>query len=102
MEKEALLQMLENASRDRPVTRRQIRAAFRVSDRRARRMVEELRDAGYPVVGTSDYKGYWVAGSEEELKWFMRNYIAKARTIQRRALRMCGRFYEQYQERQVQ
>ena len=102
MEKEALMRMLENASRDRPVTRLRIRAAFRVGDRGARRLVEELRDAGYPVVGTSDHKGYWIAGSEEELKLFMRNYTAKARTIQRRALRMCGRFYEQYQERRVQ
>lgn len=101
MVKVSLLCMLENASREKPVTRKAIRAAFHVGDRGARKMVEELRDAGYPVVGISSSEGYWIARTEEELKWFMRNYTARARTIQRRALRMCGKFYEQYQERMM-
>lgn len=91
----ALLVMLEQASRDKPVTRERIRGMFRVSDRAAREMIERLRDSGYPVVGTSDTKGYWIAKTEEELQMFLRNYTAKAKTIQERAEKMNRAFYQE-------
>lgn len=102
MERLPLLFMLEEASRDQPVTRHKIRVTFRVTDRCARKMVEELREAGYPVIGISGQEGYWIARTEDELKMFMRDYTAKARTIQKRALKMCGKFYEHYQEGRAQ
>jgi Mn-dependent DtxR family transcriptional regulator len=90
-----LLHMLEQASRDEPVTREDIRRTFRVPDRSAREMIERLRDNGYPVIGTSDTKGYWIAGSDAEMEMFIRNYTAKARTIQKRAEKMCRTFYQE-------
>lgn len=93
--------MLEHASRDEPVTRQDIRTTFHVTDRVARKMVEQLRDNGYPVIGISSREGYWMARSEKELQVFMRDYTAKARTIDRRANGMCRKFYEEYRERTI-
>lgn len=92
--KKELLNMLSSACRDRPVTREDIRGRFRISDRTARGLIEDLRDDGYPVIGTSDSKGYWIARSDAELNAFMRNYTAKAVTIQKRAYKMASRFYQ--------
>lgn len=91
----ALLVMLEQASREKPVTRERISGMFRVSDRAAREMIERLRDSGYPVIGTSDARGYWIAKNEEELQMFLRNYTAKAKTIQDRADKICQTFYQE-------
>lgn len=91
----ALLAMLEQASRDKPVTRERIRGTFKVPDRTAREMIERLRDSGVPVVGTSDARGYWIAKTEEEMQMFLRNYTAKAKTIQKRAEKMARSFYQE-------
>lgn len=95
-----LLNMLEHANRDHPVTREEIRRVFRCGDRAGRNKIEQLRDQGYPVIGTSDEKGYWLAGSKAELEAFLRNYTAKARTIEKRAGRMrhCFPVFETGQE----
>lgn len=86
--KNNLLYMLGKASRDRPLTRQEIMSEFHVVDRVARGYIEELRDMGYPVCGTSEQQGYWLAQTHEELMSFLKNYTKKARTIQRRAINM--------------
>ena len=87
--------MLQQANRDKPVLKERICGEFRVDDRKARKMIEDLRDGGHPVVGTSDTKGYWIAKSEAEMEMFIRNYTSKARTIQKRAERMNRTFYQE-------
>lgn len=93
--KKELLNMLSAACRDRPVTRDDIRIKFQVCDRKARELIEDLRDDGYPVVGTSDSKGYWIARTDGEFAAFIQNYTAKAVTIQKRAYKMASRFYQE-------
>lgn len=88
MREEILKTMLEKADKEHPVTRQEICKTFHVSDRVARRMVEDLREKGVGVCGTSEQEGYWVAKTQEELERFLRDYTSKASTIFRRANKM--------------
>lgn len=81
----SLLNMLNKATKYTPVTRQDIIAAFGVSDRKARKMIEALREDGHRVCGTASGYGYWIAKSEGEYKAFRAEYISKATTILRRA-----------------
>lgn len=88
MRLEVLKDMLKRASKDKPVTREEIRTTFLVSDRAARAMVEALREQGVRVCGQNDIDGYWIAKTEEEYQRFRRDYMSKAATIFRRVNNM--------------
>lgn len=88
MKLEILKGMLGEASKDKPVTRQQIKNTFLVSDRTARAMIEELREQGVRVCGQNDIDGYWIAKTQEEYKRFRRDYMSKAATIFRRVQSM--------------
>lgn len=83
-----LLEMLDRATKYKPVTRNDIITTFGISDRQARRMVEDLREKGHRVCGSSDNYGYWLAKSDNEYLAFRREYVSKATTIMRRAGKM--------------
>ena len=84
----SLLEMLDRATKYKPVTRNDIITTFGISDRQARRMVEDLREKGHRVCGSSDNYGYWLAKSERDYLAFRREYVSKATTIMRRAGKM--------------
>ena len=88
MRDEILKKMLAEASQDKPVTRETIMHTYRVSDRSARKMIEDLREQGVRVCGQNTDKGYWIAKTQEEYERFRRDYVAKATTIFRRARNM--------------
>ena len=88
MREEVLKEMLDNASRDHPVTRDKIMSTFLVSDRTARKMIEALREKGVRVCGMNTDKGYWIAKTQKEYEAFRREYVSKAATIFRRAANM--------------
>lgn len=88
MREDVLKNMLDNASRDHPVTREEITRTFRVSDRTARKMIEDLREKGVRVCGMNTDKGYWIAKTQKEYEVFRREYVSKATTIFRRAVNM--------------
>ena len=85
---EKLRQRLENATEERPVTRASIMIQFRITDRRARKMIEDLRDQGVRVCGLSKESGYWIAKTQSEYERFRRDYVSKATTILRRTKNM--------------
>lgn len=88
MKLEILKAMLEEASKDKPVTRERIKNTFLVTDRTARSMIEELREQGVRVCGQNDIDGYWIAKTQEEYERFRRDYMSKAATIFRRVQSM--------------
>ena len=67
-----------------PITRSILRQLLDVSDREARRAIEELREHGYRVISSSRTQGYWLAKSENDYKAFRAEYAAKAETYLRR------------------
>lgn len=83
-----LLEMLDRATKYKPVTRNDIITTFGISDRHARHMIEDLREKGHRVCGSSDNYGYWLAKSDNEYLAFRREYVSKATTIMRRAGKM--------------
>ena len=97
MRLDILRDMLDRADKEHPVTRQEICHTFLVSDRKARNMIEELREQGIRVCGTSQAEGYWIAKTQKEYEAFRRDYTAKARTILRRA----GNMDAETDERQV-
>lgn len=84
----SLLEMLDRATKYKPVTRNDIITTFGISDRQARRMVEDLREKGHRVCGTANGYGYYIAKSERDYLAFRREYVSKATTIMRRAGKM--------------
>ena len=88
MREELLKEMLDKADKDHPITRDEIISRFHVSDRRARKMIEELRERGIRVCGLNTTEGYWIAKSQDEYEQFRRDYAAKAATIFRRVKNM--------------
>lgn len=92
-----LLNMLDNATREHPVTREDIMRTFSVCDRTGRDMIDKLRDKGVRVNGTSKDRGYWLIKTQKELDCFLRDYLAKVETMKRRAENM----KHQGEERQV-
>lgn len=85
---EKLRQRLEMATEDLPVTRASIMIQFHITDRRARKMIEDLRDQGVRVCGLSKESGYWIAKTQSEYERFRRDYVSKATTILRRTKNM--------------
>lgn len=81
MREEVLKQMLERADKEHPVTREQIMNTFKVSERKARKMIEELRRMGVRVCGLNTTEGYWIAKNQKEYERFRRDYLSKATTI---------------------
>ena len=88
MREERLKEMLEKASKKKPVTRQTICDTFHIGDRKARRMIEALRERGIRVCGLNTTEGYWIAKSQDEYEQFRRDYAAKAATIFRRVKNM--------------
>lgn len=92
--KTKLFEMLSNASKDKPVTRKDIMDKFNVGDRYARLMIEELRDEGVRINGTPRTKGYWLIKSEQEYRDFRAVYITNAQTIKTRVRNMDKQKYK--------
>lgn len=88
MRNEILKIMLDKASKKNPVTRKEICDTFYIGDRKARRMIEELREQGVRVCGLNTTEGYWIAKTQDEYEQFRRDYAAKAATIFRRVRNM--------------
>lgn len=88
MREELLKDMLNKANKENPVTRKDICETFYVGDRKARRLIEELREQGIRVCGLNTTEGYWIAKSQDEYEQFRRDYAAKAATIFRRVRNM--------------
>lgn len=83
--KDYILSLLKSGSKEKPISRFEIRLKTKLKDRVIRNYIGALRDEGHRVIGTSDENGYWIARTEEEYKEFRRNYTSKAATIMRRA-----------------
>lgn len=83
-----LVNMLDNATKEHPVTREDIMRTFSVCDRTGRGMIEDLREKGVRVNGTSKDKGYWLIRTQKELECFLRDYLSKSNTMRRRAENM--------------
>ena len=81
-EKEIILvSMLQNATRDKPVTRQILRQTFG-NDRKCRDMIANIRKNGYRVVTNFSTGGYWIAKTEKEYREFRPKYVSYALEIQ--------------------
>ena len=78
------------ASIDKPASRETLIVRTGLPDRQVRKHIEELREQGVRVCGTSRDKGYWIAANEKEYQAFRLDYMSKAKTIFRRTQAMDG------------
>ena len=77
--KNFLLELISEATKQNPITRRELVNLTHIKDRQVRDLIGELRGEGNRIVSTS--KGYYIAENEDDYKAFRAVYIAKARCI---------------------
>lgn len=78
-----LLEVVSQASEDRPATKELLKALLGCSEREVRKTVEELRQSGYRIVSTSRTKGYWLARSASEYARLRVDMMSRAMAILR-------------------
>lgn len=83
-----IYEMLCEASRRKPALKQEMMDATGKGEREVRHVIEDMREQGVRVVGSSDRAGYYIAENEKEYQHFRRNYISKAVTIFRRVRAM--------------
>lgn len=76
-----LVEMLQKATREHPVTRQVLRQTFG-NDRKCRDMIANIRKNGYRVVTNFSTGGYWIANTEKEYQDFRPKYVSYALEIQ--------------------
>ncbi len=76
-----LVEMLQKATREHPVTRQVLRQTFG-NDRKCRDMITNIRNNGYRVVTNFSTGGYWIAKTEKEYQDFRPKYISYSDKIQ--------------------
>ena len=76
-----LVEMLQKATREHPVTRQVLRQSFG-TDRKCRDMITNIRNNGYRVVTNFSTGGYWIAKTEKEYQDFRPKYISYSDKIQ--------------------
>ncbi len=79
----AVLETLQERSKENPLTRTELRQITKTKDRTSRTLIENLRSQGFRVCSSANAKGYWMAESEEDYKAFRREYGSKSSTIQK-------------------
>ncbi len=79
----AVLETLQDKSKENPLTRTELRQIVGAKDRTARMLIESLRSQGFRVCSSANRKGYWMAEDEEDYKAFRREYGSKSNTIQK-------------------
>ena len=85
---EIVLEACVRASQKNPITRSDLKDLTGLTDRKAREVVESLRDKGYRIVSNlGGVRGYWY-GTPEEYKQWLRQYLSYANTIYRRKAAM--------------
>lgn len=83
-----VLEACYQASQDNPVTRSELRDLTSMPDRKARGIIESLRDKGYRIVNNlNGANGYWY-GTPEEYRAWLKVYLSYATTIFRRKAAM--------------
>lgn len=82
-----ILEELERATKNNPVTRRRLKEITHMSDRENRELIGGLRDAGYWVIG-GNVHGYYMAQNRAELIAWLDQYASYANTIIARRNRM--------------
>ena len=70
---------LELLRRKRPITRERLCELSGLPDRELRRVIEELRKKGFPVLSSPAVSGYWLARDERELLDYKTLIIQKCR-----------------------
>lgn len=76
-----LVEMLQKATREHPVTRQVLRQTFG-NDRKCRDMITNIRNNGYRVVTNFSTGRYWIAKTEKEYQDFRPKYISYSDKIQ--------------------
>lgn len=76
-----LVEMLQKATREHPVTRQVLRQTFG-NNRKCRDMITNIRNNGYRVVTNFSTGGYWIAKTEKEYQDFRPKYISYSDKIQ--------------------
>lgn len=66
--------------RQNAVTREELVRLTGKSDRINRREIERLRNAGVPIMSSTECSGYWMAESVEEVERFLREAKARIRS----------------------
>lgn len=77
----AVLETLQDKSKENPLTRTELRQIVGSRDSNARAVIQSLRSQGFRIVSSAGSKGYWIATDTEEYKAFRAEYIRKASTI---------------------
>lgn len=67
-----------------PCDSRRIAATTRISERRVRELIEELRNRGHLICNRQDGRGYYIAETREEVESQYRQDCARAMSILRR------------------
>lgn len=74
-----------NRGRDNAVTQEYIKNKTGICKREIRRIMQILRQEGYPICSTT-YDGYWIAETKEELDSCINQILAQARTLNETAI----------------
>ena len=83
-----VLEACKRASSENPVTRSDLKDITSLTDRKARLVIEGLRDKGYRIVSNlNGIRGYWY-GTPAEYRAWIRQYQSYADTIYRRKAAM--------------
>lgn len=77
----AVLETLQDKSKENPLTRTELRQIVGSRDSNARAVIQSLRSQGFRIVSSAGSKGYWIATDPEEYISFRREYAKKAITI---------------------
>lgn len=75
-----ILNLLKNASREKPISRYEIEL-HGMNERTFRREVEKLRNQGYRICSSSQTKGYWLAENEADYRRFASEQVARIRKM---------------------
>lgn len=70
---------LETSSFDYPVTRTVLRLRTGRSDRKIRKAIADMRQAGILIVASSSGQGYWLAQTDEDIAILRHEYTARLR-----------------------
>jgi len=82
---ELVLEACKGASKNRPITRLELKIITKLNDSDNREIIGRLRDYGYRIAHSN--KGYWYANDAEYSEWISR-YVKNANTIYKRKAAM--------------
>ena len=94
-QKDILVALFEDES-GKGITRNRCAEILRTDDRKARRVIMSMRQAGIPIASTSSRSGYYIPRTMAEYLDFAKAYKSKARTIYDIEKKMNSTFFSIY------